>query len=61
MLLIVFALIISVLQIVFGTGVREKIDAIASHLQGGYREGWISNAGTIFFQHRDIAMLVLLI
>jgi cytochrome c oxidase assembly protein subunit 15 len=53
-------LILSVVQIVFGTEVRGKIDAIASHLQGGYREDWISNAGTIFYQHRDIAILVLL-
>jgi cytochrome c oxidase assembly protein subunit 15 len=51
--------IISVLQIVFGTEVREKIDAVASHLQGGYREDWIGAAGTIFIQHRDIAVFVL--
>jgi cytochrome c oxidase assembly protein subunit 15 len=56
-----FAIIISILQIVFGTEVREKIDAVASHLQGGYREDWISNAGAIFVQHRDIAILVLFI
>jgi cytochrome c oxidase assembly protein subunit 15 len=54
-------IIISIVQIVFGSGVREKIDAISSHLQGGYREDWINNAGTIFFQHRDIAILVVLI
>src|SRR6185503_6804166 len=53
-------LIISVVQIVFGTEVREKIDAISGHLQGGYREDWINNAGTIFFQHRDIAIIVVL-
>jgi cytochrome c oxidase assembly protein subunit 15 len=53
-------LIISIVQIIFGTGVREKIDAVASHLQGGYREDWINNAGTIFFQHQDIAILVVL-
>ncbi len=58
---IMFALILSILQIVFGTEVREKIDAVASHLQGGYREDWISNAGAIFYQHRDIAVLVLLV
>ena len=58
---IVFAVILSILQIVFGTEVREKIDAVASHLQGGYREDWINNAGTIFYQHRDIAILVLLV
>jgi cytochrome c oxidase assembly protein subunit 15 len=56
-----FALIISIVQIVFGTEVREKIDAVASHMQGGYREDWISNAGDIFFQHRDVAILVLIV
>jgi cytochrome c oxidase assembly protein subunit 15 len=57
---ILLALFISILQIVFGTEVREKIDAVSAHLQGGYREDWISNAGMIFVQHRDIAILVLL-
>jgi cytochrome c oxidase assembly protein subunit 15 len=55
----VLALIISILQITFGTEVREKIDAVASHL-GGYREDWISNAGAIFTQHRDVAIIVLI-
>ena len=55
-----FTLIISISQITFGTEVREKIDAVANRLQGGYREDWISNAGAIFMQHRDIAILVLL-
>ena len=55
-----FGLIISIVQIVFGTEVREKIDAISGHLQGGYRQDWINDAGTIFFQHRDIAILVVL-
>ncbi|MDR3693276.1 COX15/CtaA family protein [Mucilaginibacter sp.] len=53
-------LVISTVQIVFGTEVREKIDEVSTHLQGGYREDWISNAGAIFVQHRDIAILVLL-
>jgi cytochrome c oxidase assembly protein subunit 15 len=53
-------LILSIGQIIFGTEVREKIDAVASHLQGGYREDWISNAGAIFTQHRDVAILVLI-
>ncbi|HEY2580590.1 MAG TPA: COX15/CtaA family protein, partial [Mucilaginibacter sp.] len=55
------AVILSIAQIVFGTEVREKIDAVASRLQGGYRDDWISNAGAIFYQHRDIALIVLLI
>lgn len=54
------ALLLSILQIAFGTGVREKIDAVASRLQGGYREDWITNAGAIFSRHRDVAVLVLI-
>lgn len=56
----VLTLVISTVQIIFGTEVREKIDAVSAHLQGGYRDAWISNAGTIFFQHRDVAILVLI-
>jgi len=55
-----FVLILSVVQIVFGAEVREKIDSIASRMQQGYRNDWVNNAGTIFFQHRDIAILVML-
>ena len=60
-ILTIIALLISTLQIVFGTEVRETIDAVASHLQGGYREDWIKNAGAIFSRHRDLAILVLVI
>ncbi|CAN5332727.1 heme A synthase [soil metagenome] len=54
------ALLLSILQITFGTGVREKIDAVANRLQGGYRQDWITNAGAIFSRHRDVAVLVLI-
>ncbi|WP_184544526.1 COX15/CtaA family protein [Mucilaginibacter sp. FT3.2] len=55
------ALALSVLQITFGTEVREKIDAVATHFQGGYRDNWIKNAGEIFTHHRDMAILVFII
>lgn len=55
------ALFVSILQIAFGTEVREKIDAVANHFQGGYRKDWITNAGEIFQHHRDIAVLVLIL
>ena len=55
----VFVLILSIIQITFGTEVREKVDAIAGHLQGGYREDWITNTGKIFYRHRDVALFVL--
>jgi cytochrome c oxidase assembly protein subunit 15 len=54
-------LALSILQITFGTEVREKIDAVAGHLEGSYRDSWTSKAGEIFTQHRDMAMLVLVI
>lgn len=54
------ALAISIMQIAFGSEVREKIDAVAGHLQGGYRDDWIKDAGAIFTQHRDVAILVLI-
>jgi cytochrome c oxidase assembly protein subunit 15 len=53
-------LVLSVVQIAFGTEVRETIDAISDHFQGGYREDWIKDAGMIFIRHRDIAILVLI-
>jgi cytochrome c oxidase assembly protein subunit 15 len=55
------ALILSILQITFGTEVREKIDAVAAHFQGGYRNNWIANAGEILSHHRDMAILVFII
>ncbi|TSD62933.1 heme A synthase [Inquilinus sp. KBS0705] len=54
-------LALSVLQITFGTEVREKIDEVATHLEGSYRETWISKAGDIFSQHRDMAVIVLVL
>jgi len=57
----VIVLALSILQITFGTEVREKIDAVASHLEGSYRDSWTTRAGEIFSQHRDMAMIVLVI
>ncbi|AYL98763.1 COX15/CtaA family protein [Mucilaginibacter celer] len=60
-LVTLLALIVSILQITFGTEVREKIDAVANHFQGGYRNTWVANAGEIFQHHRDIAVVVLIL
>ena len=54
-------LAMSILQITFGTEVREKIDAVANHLEGGYRDSWVTRAGEIFSQHRDMALIVLVL
>ncbi|RWY55713.1 COX15/CtaA family protein [Mucilaginibacter gilvus] len=60
-ILTVLVLALSILQITFGTEVREKIDAVASHLEGSYRDSWTSRAGEIFSQHRDMAVIVLIL
>ncbi|GAA3963551.1 COX15/CtaA family protein [Mucilaginibacter dorajii] len=57
----IIALVLSIVQITFGTEVREKIDAVATHYQGGYRDNWIKGAGQIFTNHRDLATLVFII
>ncbi len=53
------AILITILQIAFGSEVRETIDEVSARLQGGYRSDWISNVGDIFYRHRDVALLVL--
>lgn len=54
-------LVLSTIQITFGTEVREKIDSVAARFQGGYRNNWIANAGQILANHRDLAVLVLVV
>jgi len=53
-------LALTIIQIVFGTEVREKIDSVSTHLQGGYREDWVSGVGSIFIEHRSMAIFVLI-
>lgn len=52
-------IVISVIQIVVGTEVREKIDSISARLGGQYREDWVAEAGNIFHSHRTLAIVVL--
>ena len=52
-------IVISIVQITIGSGVRESIDAVATRLSG-HRDGWVNSAGDIFLQHRNMAILVLL-
>jgi cytochrome c oxidase assembly protein subunit 15 len=60
--LVAFAsLALSIIQITFGTEVRERIDAIAGKLQGQARESWLGDVGAIFANHRDLAILVLVV
>jgi cytochrome c oxidase assembly protein subunit 15 len=53
-----FTLVLSVLQIIMGSEVREAIDVIAKSLSFTARGSWVSKAGSIFSYHRDLAILV---
>jgi cytochrome c oxidase assembly protein subunit 15 len=59
MIMTFMVLILTIVQITFGTEVRERIDDISGRLQGQLRESWVSDAGAVFTSHRDIALLVL--
>lgn len=53
-----FTILISILQIILGTEVRESIDAISKSLQFNGRNTWVSKVGNLFSYHRDLAILV---
>jgi cytochrome c oxidase assembly protein subunit 15 len=53
-----FTILITIVQIVLGTEVREGIDMIAKSLQFNDRNTWVGKLGSIFSYHRDLAILV---
>jgi len=59
--LILVSLILSVLQIVLGTEVREAIDAVSKSLLYQERNTWIAKIGDIFSYHRDLAIGVVVL
>ena len=60
-LLIFVALVLSVIQIVLGTEVREAIDQISKSMLYNGRSTWVSKVGNVFSYHRDMAMFVLIL
>jgi cytochrome c oxidase assembly protein subunit 15 len=57
-LLIFFTIVVSIIQIVYGTEVREQVDFVSRGLRAGLRSTWVQQAGEIFNYHRDLAVLV---
>ncbi|MCX2474171.1 COX15/CtaA family protein [Pedobacter sp. MC2016-05] len=55
---LLFTLIVSVVQIILGTEVRESVDVIAKSLSYNFRGSWIARVGSVFSYHRDLAILV---
>jgi cytochrome c oxidase assembly protein subunit 15 len=60
-LLVLSAILVSVVQIVLGTEVREAVDAISKRLNFAGRETWLEEIGKVFSYHRDMAILVLVL
>jgi cytochrome c oxidase assembly protein subunit 15 len=57
-MLILITIVVTVIQIVYGTEVREQIDFISRGLTAGMRSTWVGKVGDIFNYHRDLAVLV---
>ncbi|MES2417230.1 MAG: COX15/CtaA family protein [Bacteroidota bacterium] len=53
-----FTILVSIVQVIIGTEVRESIDVISKSLQFGARESWVAKVGSMFHYHRDLAILV---
>ncbi|MEX8548876.1 MAG: heme A synthase [Mucilaginibacter sp.] len=56
-----FALVLDIVQISVGTEVREKIDEYAARLQGNFRQEWVNGAEKILFDHKNLALLVIVV
>jgi cytochrome c oxidase assembly protein subunit 15 len=59
--LILAAVGVTVLQIIWGTEVREAIDAISKYMAYTDRESWVSKVGAVFNYHRDLAVFVAIV
>jgi len=58
-LLTVLTLILTLVQVVIGTDVREAIDVISASFDGKQRESWVSMLGDSFVWHRELALVTL--
>jgi len=52
-------LILSLIQIIMGTQVRQEIDVIARNLGYADRSAWIESLSSLFLVHRSFSLLVL--
>lgn len=59
--LVFVSIVLSIMQIVLGTEVREAIDAISKQMMYNGRHSWVSKVGDTFTYHRDLAILVLIL
>lgn len=57
--ILVLGSLLVLIQIVFGTQVREQIDKVAFELGGLLREEWVEKSGVKFLLHRSFSLVIL--
>lgn len=60
-LLAIGMLILTLIQVIIGTDIRESIDIISSALGGDKRDIWISQLGDAFLWHRELALVTIIL
>ena len=60
-IIVIIALVLTVVQIIIGTQVREAIDEVSATLNYKERGTWITGTGNIFLVHRTYAWVVVLV
>ncbi|WP_192821480.1 heme A synthase [Rufibacter sp. LB8] len=59
--LIAFALVLTFVQVIIGTQVREQVDIVSFNLNNQGRETWIEQLGTSFYVHRSLSILIFVV
>ncbi len=54
-------LILTIIQVIIGTNIREDIDVIAASFAGVQRELWIAQLGDAFLWHRELALVAIIL
>jgi cytochrome c oxidase assembly protein subunit 15 len=53
--------ILTLIQVVIGTDIRESIDIISASFKGENRDLWISKLGDSFLWHRELALVTIIL
>lgn len=57
----IIVMVLTMIQVVLGTQVREAVDHVAKGLLEGEREAWLSTLGPVFYIHRSYSILLVLV
>jgi heme a synthase len=56
---LIVIILLTTIQVVLGTQVREAVDTVSKLLGDAYRSKWIENLGTSFLIHRTYSLIIL--